>query len=251
MSKLGYTFYPKDFISDPEVMMMSPEERGVYRDLIDLAYLNDNKITFSIEQLCRYTGANENLLKNVLKNKGKEHKNYYSIPSCDKRIEKATKSRSNGAKGGRPPVKPNPNPNPINNPDNNLDQTQTERQREIEIESKIEEEEERPNPQTPESMQNWLIENNHSWFEISVCKFNQISAAKGKTLILSYFQKCWDGGEAGFGESVRTYPPIKQTKLKRIKTDCNKFIGAWKDEIGKATTKTAQQKLNDKYGVTR
>jgi|SRR5690606_31784668 len=127
MSKLGYTWYPKDFISDPEVMMMPPEERSVYRDLIDLAYLNENKITFSIQELERYTNAKKEIIEKVLKIKGKNHGKYWSIPNCQKRIDKALINRENGSKGGRPKK-------PKKNPDENPNKTQTKRQREIERE---------------------------------------------------------------------------------------------------------------------
>lgn len=129
MSKLGYTWYPKDFISDPEVMMMSAEERSVYRDLIDLAMLNDNKIKFSLLELERYTNAKKETIQNVLELKGKKHKEFWSIPSCQKRLNKASVNRDNGNKGGRPKK-------PKQNPELNPNKTQDERQIEIEKKEK-------------------------------------------------------------------------------------------------------------------
>jgi hypothetical protein len=123
MSKLGYTFYPKDFISDPEVMMMTSSERGIYRDLIDLAYLNDNKIKYNLTQLSKYCNATEDNISKVLDLKGLKKDNFWTIPSCDKRLTKILTNRENGSKGGRPKK---PKQNPI--------KTQGERQIEIEIE---------------------------------------------------------------------------------------------------------------------
>lgn len=102
MSKLGYTWYSQDYISDPDVMMMTPSQRGIFRDLIDLAYRHDNVIKYSIEQLCRYTNAEPHQVEEILEMMGEDHGEYWSIPSCQKRIDKALINRQNGSKGGRP-----------------------------------------------------------------------------------------------------------------------------------------------------
>ena len=102
MAKLGYTFYPKDFISDPDVMFMSAAERGVYRDLIDLAYMNDNMIPYSIEMLVKYTNSDIETVERVLSKKGSENDGFFSIPSCEKRIDLINRNKENGSKGGRP-----------------------------------------------------------------------------------------------------------------------------------------------------
>jgi hypothetical protein len=133
--KLGYTFYPKDFISDPDVMMMSSSERGIYRDLIDLAYLNENKIKYNLTQLSKYCNASEEEIQKILDLKGKKEGVFWSIPSCNKRIFKTLVNRGNGNKGGRPKK---PKENPTNNPTNNPNETQHERQRERERENKKE-----------------------------------------------------------------------------------------------------------------
>ena len=131
--RLGYTFYPKDFSSDPEVMMMTPSERGIYRDLIDLAYLNNNAIKYSFVQLAKYTNSTEQEVEEVLLKKGKKVGNNWTIPSCNKRIAKAMANRENGKRGGRPKkTKQNPTYNPT--------ETQTERQRESEEENEEEKE---------------------------------------------------------------------------------------------------------------
>jgi hypothetical protein len=43
MSKLGYTWYPKDWGNSDSVFELSLCERGLYREFIDFAMLNDNK----------------------------------------------------------------------------------------------------------------------------------------------------------------------------------------------------------------
>lgn len=106
MGNLGYTFYPKDFISDPVVLMMTPEERGVYRDLIDLAMINDNKISFTLPQLSKYCNAETELIERILELKAEENDGIYSLPSCEKRIAIRDRNRTNGSKGGRPKRNP-------------------------------------------------------------------------------------------------------------------------------------------------
>lgn len=134
MDKLGYTFYPKDFISDPEVMMMTPSQRGIYRDLIDLAYMNDNKLKYNLTQLSKYCNATEDEISEILNLKGLKEGSFWTIPSCDKRITKILANRENGSKGGRP-KKPKQNPN--HNPNKTQTKRQREREREIEIENNI------------------------------------------------------------------------------------------------------------------
>lgn len=131
MERLGYTFYPKDFISDPDVMMMTSSQRGIYRDLIDLAYMNDNKIKYNLVQLSKYCNATETEINEVLSIKGIKDGDFWTIPSCNKRIAKAQINRENGSKGGRPKK-------PKQNPTNNPTKTQTERQREREREKERE-----------------------------------------------------------------------------------------------------------------
>src|SRR5690606_6031990 len=110
--KLGYTWYPKDFISDPDVMFMTSSERGVYRDLIDLAYTNDNIIKYNVQMLAKYTNSDVETVTKVLELKGKEIDVGWTIPSCEKRLNLAEKNRSNGGKGGRPKTQTKPKNNP-------------------------------------------------------------------------------------------------------------------------------------------
>ena len=138
-SSLGYTWYSQDYISDPEVMMMTPAQRGVYRDLIDLAYKHENRIEYTLQQLARYTNASEEEVSEILNLKGENHGNYWSIPSCQKRIDKSLIARANGAKGGRP-KKPRKNPEQNRGVSESKTQSQSERQRERERERESERE---------------------------------------------------------------------------------------------------------------
>jgi uncharacterized protein YdaU (DUF1376 family) len=101
MSKLGYTWYAKDFASDPDVMLMTAAERGIYRDLIDLAYQTNNTIKYSIEALSRYTNGEIDDIKNVLKLKGEYKNGSWRIPSCDKRLLIIKRNYENGSKPKR------------------------------------------------------------------------------------------------------------------------------------------------------
>jgi len=104
MAKLGYTFYPKDFASDPDVMLMTSSERGIYRDLIDLAYLTENCIKYSPEALSRYTNGSVEDVQKVLETKGLFVDGIWTIPSCNKRLAIMKRNQENGSK---PKSKPN------------------------------------------------------------------------------------------------------------------------------------------------
>jgi len=150
MSKLGYTWYSQDYISDPEVMMMTPSQRGIYRDIIDLAYKHSNKIPYTVTQLSRYTNATEEEVKEILDMKAELKEGFWVIPSCQKRIDKAERNRSNGTKGGRPKnPKHNPGNNPGQNPKHNPGKTQNITQSERQIEREIEREKKENIPPIP------------------------------------------------------------------------------------------------------
>lgn len=191
--KLGYTWYPKDFISDPDVMFMTSSQRGVYRDLLDLAYMNDNLIKYNVQMLAKYTNSDEETVQSVVDIKCIKTDKGYSIPSCEKRMNLAEKNRENGKKGGRPKENNNPNKTqtkPKNNPSNNHDvsedktqiERQREREREIEIENKSEcEIIEKPHTQKFSHYGKQPIETlkkncatHHSWLTV-ICKKNSLN----------------------------------------------------------------------------
>jgi len=138
MAKLGYTWYPKDWGNSESVFELNLSERGLYRELIDLAMLNDNKTEIKLDVWSRKFAIDIDGLKSIL---GKlthldlikvNGENLF-IPSCESRL-KLVRGGSNGGKKSKPTTKPIPKPlesleekneKPISN------------QREIEIESKI------------------------------------------------------------------------------------------------------------------
>ena len=143
MSKLGYTFYPKDFNSD-RVGELSFSARAVYRELIDKAMLSDNSILLLMNGWARRWNCDVEIIKSALSElkligliEYKDEKNI-SLPECQRRIDKAKTSRANGANGGRPKKGEKPKKNPEetqNKPSDNPEKTQPkpERKRSISI----------------------------------------------------------------------------------------------------------------------
>jgi hypothetical protein len=91
MAKLGYTWYPKDWGNSESVFEMNLSERGLYRELIDLAMLNDNKTEIKLDVWCRKFAIELDDLKSIL---GKlsilevikiDGVNLF-IPSCESRL---------------------------------------------------------------------------------------------------------------------------------------------------------------------
>ena len=122
MMKLGYTFYPKDWQTDDAIFELSLEERGLFRELIDLAMLNDNKTTINHSVWCRKFNIEEADSLTAILERLRELKlievkeDTLFIPSCEKRLKLVRGGRKGGKK--KPPAKP-----PIN-------------QKEIKIENK-------------------------------------------------------------------------------------------------------------------
>ena len=109
MAKLGYTWYPKDWGNSESVFELTLSERGLYREFIDLAMLNDNKTEVkknvwirkffvSIEDLDIILNKLESL--NLIEFK----ENILFIKSCEPRLNLVR----GGSKGGKnkPIVKP-------------------------------------------------------------------------------------------------------------------------------------------------
>lgn len=102
MAKLGYTWYPKDWGNSDAVFELTLIERGLYRELIDMAMLTDNKVVISIKTWARKFGSSideiesilitlENLKLIELKEK------ILFIPSCESRLNLVR----GGSKGGK------------------------------------------------------------------------------------------------------------------------------------------------------
>lgn len=114
MKKLGYTFYPKDWQSDEAVFELNLEERGFYRELIDLAMLNDNKTEIKTSVWTRKYATDINTLQTILSRLESlklinidEVNNTLFIHSCEKRLQLVRGGRNGGLKS-KPPVKPEP-----------------------------------------------------------------------------------------------------------------------------------------------
>jgi hypothetical protein len=119
MAKLGYTWYPKDWNNSEAVFELNLTERGLYRELIDLAMLNDNKTISNISVWRRRWDATEEELKSILlklSNLGLievEDQNIF-IPSCESRLNLSRGGKKGGEKKPtpKPVVKPTAKPTP-------------------------------------------------------------------------------------------------------------------------------------------
>lgn len=134
MAKLGYTWYPKDWGNSDSVFELTLIERGLYRELIDMAMLNDNKTILSLKLWARKFGSSEDEIEGILitlenlkliEIKG----DILFIPSCESRLN-LVRGGSNGGKKSKP--MPKPDSKPISKPT----PKQIETKRENKIESK-------------------------------------------------------------------------------------------------------------------
>lgn len=104
MAKLGYTFYPKDWNNSDGVFELNLTHRGLYRELIDLAMMSDNKIEINFSIWCRKWDVKndelDQLLSKLVALKLVEiHPNFIFVPSCESRL----KLVRSGRKGGEVP----------------------------------------------------------------------------------------------------------------------------------------------------
>jgi hypothetical protein len=143
MAKLGYTWYPNDWASSESVFELNLSERGLYRELIDLAMKEDNSVVVKLNVWSRKFGADEQFLNDIL-NKIRDLKlieikdNILSIPSCEPRL----KLIRGGKLGGQKSTKNKPTHKPTDKPIVSLSENNdkpTPKQRERERESKIKE----------------------------------------------------------------------------------------------------------------
>jgi hypothetical protein len=113
MAKLGYTWYPKDWNNSEAVFELTLQQRGLYRELIDLAMLNDNKTIVNIKVWCRKFDIDKDLLIDeleCLQQLGLIENDFKAIfiPSCEPRL--------NLVRGGKKGGKNKPTPKPIVKP---------------------------------------------------------------------------------------------------------------------------------------
>lgn len=100
-----YTWYPKDWQSSDTVFNLTLEQRAIYRELIDLAYLENNAInpTYSIWAR-RWNTSSESLVKiiseliefGMVKLSGK----FLVVPSCESRLILKRTGREGGKNKG-------------------------------------------------------------------------------------------------------------------------------------------------------
>jgi hypothetical protein len=160
MAKLGYTWYPKDWGNSESVFELNLSERGLYRELIDLAMMNDNKTEIKLDVWCRKFAIDLDGLKSIIDKLLKLNliqingENLF-IPSCENRL--------NLVRGGK---KSKPTQEAISNLKNQKQEDISEPisegvseqiEIEIEIENKIKKEIEN-NTATPFSFFNSLIQ---------------------------------------------------------------------------------------------
>ena len=144
MSKLGYTWYPKDWGTSESVFELSLSERGLYREFIDLAMLNDNTTEIKkdvwVRKFC-VSDINLNTILDKLLNLNliEINDNILFIPSCENRL-KLVRGGSNGGKKSKPIHKPNskPIPKPF---ESLIEKNAKPTSKQIEIESKYKEKE--------------------------------------------------------------------------------------------------------------
>lgn len=114
MAKLGYTWYPKDWGNSENVFDLNLSERGLYREFIDLAMLNDNKIeikkSFWARKFCASLEDIDSILDKLISlNLVVINDIFLFVPSCENRLNLVRGGRLGGKKGkpiSKPIVKP-------------------------------------------------------------------------------------------------------------------------------------------------
>ena len=142
MGKLGYTWYPKDWTNSEAVFELTLQERGLYRELIDLAMLNDNKTPINKDVWCRKWNIDlkniEILISKLTELNLIEIKlKTIFIPSCESRLNLVRGGKKGGSKSkpkSKPTRKPLDKPLDKPNPKPTLNQSKLK-----EIETKVKE----------------------------------------------------------------------------------------------------------------
>ena len=128
MSKLGYTWYPKDWGNSDAVFELTLSERGFYRELIDMAMLNDNTIKWNAKLWSRKFNCTESEIVDIAdrldelgltqsrffdyQDKDMDTMDWVFIPSCEPRLNLVRGGRKGGENKPtpKPIVKPTPKP---------------------------------------------------------------------------------------------------------------------------------------------
>mgnify|MGYP003112106844 CR=1 FL=1 len=113
MSKLGFTFYPKDWWTSDTYFDLNIVERYYYLEMLFIMYQNDGYFTLTKEKFERrlLTQIKPSEWEKITQHLTKSDLGY-SHSSVNKRRTKAVVARENGAKGGRPKKPKNPALNP-------------------------------------------------------------------------------------------------------------------------------------------
>lgn len=144
MAKLGYTWYPKDWGNSENVFELTLIERGLYRELIDMAMLNDNKTEINMKVWARKFGSTEDEIESILITLEDLNlivctdSNLF-IPSCESRLQ-LIRGGKNGGKKSKPT--PKPTSKPTSKPFESLEEKNdkpTSKQRETKKKDKIKE----------------------------------------------------------------------------------------------------------------
>ena len=142
MSKLGYTWYPKDWGNSEAVFELNLSERGLYRELIDMAMLNDNTTSINFRVWSRKFGSTELELNTILITLDELqlitlNEETIFINSCEARLNLVR----GGKKGGKKSVKNKPVVKPIVKPllslDENIDKPTPNQRKVKEKETKL------------------------------------------------------------------------------------------------------------------
>lgn len=148
-NKLGYTWYPKDWGNSEKVFELTLSERGLYRELIDMAMLNDNKTLTNYKVWSRKFNvcindiidimqrlADLELIKFIINDTDEDLPSHVFIPSCEPRLNLVR----GGSKGGKTSKKNKPTDKPTDKPLLSLNEKNDKPTiNQIEIESKIKE----------------------------------------------------------------------------------------------------------------
>jgi hypothetical protein len=143
MSKLGYTWYPKDWNNSESVFELTLQQRGLYRELIDLAMLNDNKTAINLKTWSRKWDVSEEILSTLIGQLStlgllEVKENNLFIPSCESRLN-LVRGGSKGGKNSKPTPKPNskPIPKPTQKPVPNQIETKREKENKVNIKEEL------------------------------------------------------------------------------------------------------------------
>ena len=206
MAKLGYTWYPKDWGSSESVFELNLSERGLYREFIDLAMINNNVTKINLDVWIRkFCVSIEEL--NVILDKLKDLKlieikgDILIVPSCESRLN-LVRGGSKGGKKSKPTTKPIPKP----------DAKPTSKQREIEREIETKEKVKENKYPTESEFLNYALSNNPNLDKQAVVnKFK------------SWSESDWYNGNGAKIKNWKSsllntipYLPVVKTEIKRV-----------------------------------